>query len=146
MLEPGESYVSVILPSGDGVRRVDIAAAEWTGPEANTVGWWRSEMPRAGSQKLRPAPNGVLIDTLSELLDSPGKEALAYLLALLLVRRRVLHEERMLDMSESQSSNDIWQLACPADGRNWSVPIVELPPARLPELQAELNTLLFTEE
>jgi hypothetical protein len=150
-LEPGESYVSVILPHGDGVQRLDIAASEWTAPESEAVGWWRSRMPEAGARKLRAAPNGVLLDTLSQLVETPGSEGLAYLLALLLVRRRVLSEDSSVEITTSTvDSAEIkdfrWDLICPADGRKWSVPVVEFSPSRLPDLQSQLNSLLFTEE
>lgn len=157
-LEPNESYFSVIVPNGDDVARVDIAASHWTGPGDGAIGWWRSKMPAAAAKKMRPAPNGVLLDTLSDLLQRPGKEALAYLLALLLVRRRVLQEEQiLLDDEPPQApaalSQDIhpstaepWKLVCPADGRHWHVAVVEPTGAEAEKLQAELKGLLFTDE
>ena len=150
-LEPGEKYVSVILPSGDGLRRIDIADSQWQGcpwqtPGAETIGWWRSRMPAAAARKLRPAPSGVLLDTLSELLERPGGGPLAYLLALLLVRRRVLTEEQSLHETDSEKPPMRWDLVCPADGRKWSVPVVDLAPGAVPALQSELTALLYTEE
>ena len=183
-LEPDESYVSVIMAKGDDVARMDIAATSWTGPSQGTIGWWRNKMPAAAARKLRPAPSGVLLDTLSDLLQRPGKEALAYLLALLLVRRRVLQEDQdplaieatmieattgdAADASHDPTVAPLWNLVCPADGRQWNVPVV-VPTAGSPntnlsntgladnasavlsqpsmdELQAELKTLLFTDE
>ena len=145
-LEPGEAFVSVLLPRGDEVVRLDIADSEWKGPQPETIGWWKSRMPDAATRKLRPAPNGVLLDALSGLLERPGKEALAYLLSLLLVRRRVLAEEEILEIHEADDcQSDTWNLVSPVDGREWSVPIVAIDPASIAELQEELNTLLFTE-
>lgn len=145
-LEAGESYISVILPCGDGVRRLDIAAEHWQGPQEETIGWWRSRMPEASARKLRPSPNGVLLDTLSELVEHPGSEALAYLLALLLVRRRVLSEEQTIETALTEDPHTHWDLVCSADGRKWSVPLVQPTPSELPVLQSELTALLFTEE
>lgn len=147
-LEPGENYFSVILAEGDDVARIDIAASQWKGPGDNTIGWWRSKMPAAAAKKLRPAPNGVLLDILSELLERPGKEHLAHLLALLLMRRRVLQEAESLttDPSELQAAPTHWELVCPADGRQWHVPLDAPPAEMLDGLQAELKGLLFTDE
>ena len=145
-LEPGEKYVSVIVPEGDTVARLDVAADQWQGPDEGVIGWWRSRMPDAATTRLRPAPNGVLLDTLSELLERPGKEALSYLLALLLLRRRVLSEEAVLDGELSDEPQTHWNLICPADGRQRNVPIVVPRTDALMELQTELNGLLFTEE
>lgn len=142
-LEPDESYFSVLVPQGDDVARLDVAARNWQGPTQGAIGWWKNKMPAAAAKKLRPVPNGVLLDTLSELLERPGKEELAYLLALLLVRRRVLHEEQSLLADAADDTH--WKLTCPVDGREWVVPSIAPTPQNLGVLQAELKTLLFTD-
>lgn len=151
-LEPAETYVSVIVPDGADVKRIDIASDQWTGKQENAIGWWRNKMPAAEAQKSRPAPNGVLLDTLSELLERPGKEPLAYLLALLLIRRRVLQEEQQLPMAEGTENKDVedksaecWNLVCPADGRQWNVPLAVPEADSYQQLQDELKGLLFTD-
>lgn len=145
-LEPGEIYFSVIIPRQDDLVREDISAANWNGPPIDAIGWWRSRMPLAGSRKLKPAPVGVLLETLSELTERQEKGALAYLLALLLVRRRVLIEEDLPDDSTGGHAPQIWHLSHPADGRKWNIAI-ELPSSEsLAAIQTELANLLFTEE
>ncbi len=145
-LEPGEAFVSVLIPKGDEVARLDIAATNWTGPQPETIGWWRGKMPAAAAKKLRPAPNGVLMDTLSDLIERPGQEPLAYMLALLLTRRRILTEEECLNAEPADQPQTVWRLVCPADGRQWHVPVAVPSPESLMALQEELNGLLFTEE
>lgn len=149
----------MLVPKGDEVARVDVAASEWKEPSEDAIGFWRCQMPEAAAKKLRPAPNGLLLDTLSELLDHPEQESLAYLLALLLVRRRVLSEEEKLIWDDSEKDNanqedasqegeavQFWSLTCAADGRQWNVPVSEPPLEQLLEVQQQLNDLLFTEE
>lgn len=145
-LEPGESFVSVLVPRGDEVSRLDIAASQWTGPQPDAIGWWRGKMPVAEAKKRRPAPSGVLLDTLSSLLDRPGQEPLAYMLALLLTRRRLLTEANQLHAQPEDQPPTLWNLLCPADGRQWNVPVVVPTDDMLESLQNELNNLLFTEE
>lgn len=168
-LEPDESYFSMIVAEGDDVARVDVAASDWQGPNAGAIGWWRNKMPSAAARKLRPAPNAVLLDTLSDLLDRPSKSELAYLLALLLVRRRVLQEEQSLSQAEMESHDgagptshangsrhgsapvaaapeQLWKLVCPVDGRQWCVPVAAPRTEAIQTLQAELQTLLFTDQ
>ncbi len=125
--------------------RKDFAASAWQAPPENTIGWWRCRMPSAQAKKLRPAPNGVLLDTLSELFIRSGKEPLAYLLALLLCRRRVLQDEGGSDEQVS-GENQVWNVTCPGDGRQWAVPVAVPAPGVVEAVQAELNGLLFTEE
>ena len=77
---------------------------------------------------------------------------MAYFLALLLVRRRALSEERRVETHGASSpedtlaESDLWTLTSAADGRVWNVPVREPTAEQLPELEAELSTLLFTEE
>lgn len=143
---PGESYISVLIPDGDEITRIDIAAKQWNEPPENAIGWWKCRMPDAQRRGLRPAPNSVLLDTLAELLQRPDRSDLAYLLALLLVRRRVLVEEQQIELDESSSSNEVWNLVQPADGRQWQVPIRNPEAAELVKLQESLIKLLFTDE
>jgi len=145
-LAPGELFFSVVIGEGDEVVRKDISAGAWTGPPPQTVGWWRVRMPDAAAKKLQPAPVGVLLDTLSKLLDQPGAESLAYMLALLLCRRRVLVDEESPDEDTGESgSESVLRLIYPTDGRQWSVPVAVPAPNLLEELQTQLNALLFTE-
>lgn len=167
-LDPDESYFSMIVAEGDDVARVDVAASDWQGPSEAAIGWWRNKMPSAAARKLRPAPNAVLLDTLSDLLERPSKAELAYVLALLLVRRRVLQEEQTFSQAENElretgstsemnasrhgsvtmdaAPEQLWKLICPVDGREWNVPIAAPTTETTQALQAELQTLLFTDQ
>ncbi|HBE68056.1 MAG TPA: hypothetical protein DDW52_07885 [Planctomycetaceae bacterium] len=157
-LKPSEVYFSVIIPQAEGVARVDVSAQNWKEPPDDAIGWWKSRMPQAGPKKLRPAPTGVLLDTLGELVEMPGQEALAYFLGLLLVRRGVLVEEsdtvlsvgapdQTSEPSEEEQDTDLTLLlVCKADGRQWSVPICEPAAGEILAIEERLNDLLFTEE
>ena len=148
VIEPGEDYVSALITTGRELVRIDVAAEQWNAPPEGTVGWWKCKMPDRVTAKLTPAPNGVLLDSLTELLRNPTQAKLAYLLALLLVRRRVLVDEESLEYHDrEQPSGSLWRLLSQSDGRNWDVPIV--PPQTNEEterLRQELLELLFTED
>lgn len=145
-LVAGEAFFSVILSHGEQISRADIAAENWTGPPTEAIGWWRSRMPPEGARKLQPAPDSVLLETLCQLVERPESESLAYLLALLLVRRRVLTEDESLGCQATDEPSDVWHLQHPVDGRQWSVPM-SLPTAdTVGGIQQELTRLLFTEE
>lgn len=145
-LEPGEPFFSVIIADGEQLIRSDIAANNWQGPPPHTVGWWRSSMPPAGPRKLKPAPDSVLLETLSQLVERPESEALAYLLAVLLVRRRVLTEDPNMGCQATDEPSVLWHLQHLVDGRQWTIPM-SLPTADTVEsIQQELTRLLFTEE
>ena len=141
----GQAYYSVILGSGEAVTRQDIAATAWTGPPPKAIGWWRARMPDAVAKKLQPAPVGVLLDTLTELLERPESAALTYLLALLLCRRRVLVDAEQEDSEAAGVNATVWNLIYVPDGRRWAVPVAVASPDLLEDLQTQLNALLFTE-
>jgi len=89
-LREGESYYSVVLEAGDDFVRRDYSAEAWEGPPETSIGWWKSRMPTAGERKLVLAPKEVLIDLLVGMGEVPAKEKTRYLLALLLMRRRLV--------------------------------------------------------
>jgi hypothetical protein len=103
-------------------------------------------MPPEGTRKLRPAPDSVLLETLSQLVERPECESLAYLLALLLVRRRVLSEDESLGAQATDEPSALWHLQHPVDGRQWSVPMTMPTADGVEGIQQELTRLLFTEE
>jgi hypothetical protein len=147
VFEPGESYISVVVGDEEHLERKDIATSAWTKPPANTIGWWKCKMPQAAARKLRPAPTVILLDALSDILTRPDKQCLAYLLAVLLCRRRVLCDDNHTEPYGAKDGKpQLWQLNHPTDGRQWLVPVAVPPPNLVEALQAELNALLFTEE
>jgi hypothetical protein len=145
-LTAGEAFYSVVIAEGDHLARVDIALENWTGPPAGAVGWWRSSMPPEGARKLRPAPDSVLLETLTQLVERPDCESLAYLLALLLVRRRVLAEDEAWGAQATDEPSALWHLQHPVDGRQWSIPMTMPTADAVQGIQQELTRLLFTEE
>jgi hypothetical protein len=86
---PGELFHSALVREAGGIQRVDVCADAWSGPPAGTLAAWRSAFPSAASGPTL-APVDVLLDLLEELEGRADEAALRYLLALELVRRRVL--------------------------------------------------------
>lgn len=147
-IQPGDRYVSALVLMGDELVRIDVSENHWTKVPEGTVGWWKCKMPHRATTKLSPAPTGVLLDSLSELLRNVSQAKLSYLLALMLVRRRVLVETEFLELPGALTdSENLWRLTSPSCGRQWEVPIA-LPTSRqeAEKLQGELMNLLFTEE
>ncbi len=89
-LRDGEWYYSVVIEDGEDLIRRDYSAGAWTEPPAGAVGWWKCRMPEAGARKMVLAPEPVLVDHLRRLEGDPLQGPLRYLLALTLLRRRVV--------------------------------------------------------
>lgn len=140
-LGDGETFFSVLIAEGGEVVRYDYCAEAWQGPpQAKVVGWWKSQMPTRETTRARMAPNDVLLQYFHELEGQPQQADVLYVLALLLVRRRVMRLEEAAD--ESATAN-VLSLYCPREEANYQVPVVAPNDARVDEIQEELAKLLF---
>lgn len=89
-IDPGMPFYSALVRAAGGIERVDIVADAWQGPPERAIAWWRSRMPEAESKGPSLASPDVLLDVLERLEGDDDEASLRYLLALFLVRRRVL--------------------------------------------------------
>jgi hypothetical protein len=144
-LQPGDRCVSAIMQKGGDLVRRDFAQENWPGPNSETVGWWRSVVPQKRSSGQSLAPNAVLINTLENMLETPGKGAIAYLLALLLIRRRVLVDD-VESSEQSTETTSTLSLRVSQDERILLVPVEPVDAARSQEFQSQLMELLHGEE
>jgi hypothetical protein len=140
-LESGERYVSMIVDRNREITRQDISETAWTEPPENCIAWWRSQMPTREAAHRVPAPNHVLLDTLIELCESPEDTQLAFVLGLLLLRRRVLQEA-----SKSIENDEFWVLSHPIDGTEYFIPNVQCDPTELASHEERLMELLYIEQ
>ena len=137
----GEPVLSALVRDGAALRRVDVAADAWTGPPPHCLAWWRGV--HAPSPARDPvAPVDVLLDLLEGLEGRDDDAPLRYLLALALVRRRVL---RTVD-SPAPAAPAVVELACRR--RDTTYRVVAVPADRLgdAELETRLAALLWPTE
>jgi hypothetical protein len=141
-LAPGETFYSVLISEGANVVRRDYSAEAWTGPPEGVLGWWKSQMPSPDARKMHWAPHDVMLELFEELSDQPDKQDLRYVLALLLVRRRVC---RLEETQHDSAGHEVMILHCPRGETDYQV-IVETPSeARVAEIQEHLAKLLFAQ-
>ena len=117
---PGDVMQSALVRGAEGLERLDVHADAWTGRPAGALAVWRSVVPAAVGAGPALAPVDVLLDVLEELDGRPDEAALRYLLALQLVRRRVL---KIVDGSEAEGPADTLVLACRRRDREFRVPV-----------------------
>ncbi|HVX12920.1 MAG TPA: hypothetical protein VHC22_17185 [Pirellulales bacterium] len=141
-LTEGEEFYSVLVTEKRDVRRHDYATEAWSGPPNGALAWWKSRMPTREAKKGQLAPNEVLLELLTELERVPEKADMRYVLALLLVRRRVLREE---DVQHDESGHEVLVLYSPRDESTHRVVVHEPTDVRADEIQAELARLLYAE-
>jgi hypothetical protein len=138
-LQPGEVFYSVLRPAGDDIVREDYSTESWQGPPESIIGWWKSRLPTVEARKVHWAPNDVMLDLFEGFADDPAQADLRYVLALLLIRRRVMR----LEDTETGPQGETMVLFCPRRDEEYRV--VAAPPdeARVAVIQQELAQLLF---
>jgi hypothetical protein len=137
----GEAFFSALLRGPSGLERIDCCAEAWTGPPAGALGWWRSTFSTAGSAGPTLAPVDVLLDVFEELEGRSADAALRYLLALQLVRRRVL---RMVEAPAGAATAGELVLACRKRDREYRVAIPVPAEAANPEVAERLTALVWS--
>jgi len=138
-LIPGEEFYSVLAAEGSELNRHDYSAEAWQGPPEQAVGWWKSQIPDRAGRRKHWAPNDVMLQFFDELAEQGDKRDMRYVLALLLVRRRVM---RLEDNETDDQGHDVMVLHCPRRDATYKIPAVVPNRRRIEEIQEELARLL----
>lgn len=101
-IPPGQVYVAALVerPDQDGLERIDYSLAAWEAgarpqPPARLFGSWRAKMHEPGAAKRQFIDDEALLDLFDGLAEAtePGRLAFRFVLALLLIRKRLLRHE-----------------------------------------------------
>ncbi len=140
-LQAGEICYSALVPDGDQVVRRDYSAEAWQGPPEDAIGWWKSIVVDPNAKKMHWAPSDVMLNYFVQLADNPAAEDTRYVLALLLVRKRILRNE---GTEKDASGRDVLVLYSPRQECEHRVPEVLPSAERVAAIQDELAQLLQT--
>lgn len=150
-LEAGEVCYSVLEVNGADVVRRDFCRDAWPGPPETAFAWWKSLVPEPTTKKIKLAPNDVLLELFDQLADRPDHQDMRYVLALLLLRRRVLRLDVPLDQPGEQLMPDspdptaeTMTVYCPKRDAAYEVRVVMPHGARIDEIQEQLSKLLVS--
>ncbi|MCC9605309.1 hypothetical protein LOC68_23605 [Blastopirellula sp. JC732] len=138
-LLPGETIYSVLVRDGAEVVRQDYSAEAWQGAPEGAVGWWKSELPSGKSRGPDWAPSDVMLDYFESLAEDPTKEDVRYVMALLMIRRKILR----LDEADGEGEGPEKLLVYSAKREmQYEVPVASPSAARIAEIQTEVAKLL----
>ena len=140
-LEPGEKYYSVLIAEGSQVVRYDYASDAWEGPPEKAIGWWKSQVPDHRGNQVHWAPNDFMLHYFEQLESDPEKQDVRFVLALLMVRRRILRMEETDDIDENTLA-----VYCQKNETTYHVPAAQPSAERIAAIQEELAALLFGDE
>lgn len=136
---PGQWFYSALLADGADLRRLDYSEGAWQGPPEGTIGWWKSQLPDHHTKQKHWAPNDVMLQFFEQLAAAPEKQDMQYVLALLLVRRRVM---RLEETEHDEQGREVMLLYCPRRETTYKVPAVVPKESRIEQIQNELAELL----
>lgn len=141
-LRPGETFYSVLVQEGANVVRRDYCEEAWKGPPEEALGVWKSQMPGAGVKKMQWAPNDVMLHYFEQLGERDDQLDVRYVLALLMIRRRVVRQEQT---ETDEQGREVLVLFCPRNEQEYRTPVVDPSPERIAQIQDELARLLYAE-
>ena len=154
-LLPGEVFYSALFAAGAQVERRDYCQQAWTEPPADAIGWWKARIGVQATNKPKLAPNEVLLALFGQWADEADRADARYVLALLLVRRRVFRLEEPTEwthqaptdgtLTDQQPAAHMLKLFSPKQDC-WHEVVVATPSAeRIEAIQAELFELLYAD-
>ena len=92
-----EAYYSALFDTGAEFERKDFCPGCWAAPDGSHRGqafsFWKTEIPKAGEQKRVFVDDAVIFDFFQRLAseeEQPVKRNFRYILALMLMRKKVL--------------------------------------------------------
>jgi len=141
-IEAGQVYYSVLIAEGGDVVRRDFSLSAWKGPPDTALGWWKAQVPDAQAGRVHWAPNDVMLHYFEQLEPVAEKADTRYVLALLMIRRRIIRLEETEVDSDGQ---ECFLVHCPRNEREYRVRVVTPSRQRVEAIQQELAELLFAD-
>ncbi len=142
-LKPGETFYSELVMDDGEMQRVDYCESAWQGPSEGCVGWWKSQIPKHDADRVYWAPRDVLVAYFDELIKADQKPDTIYVMALLLVRRRVL---QLIETARDQQGREFMELRLNREKRNYRVLVQSPEAAEIERIQRELAEHLFVDK
>jgi hypothetical protein len=141
--DPGEPIRAYLYESPKGYERRDYCANCRPPDEPFAIGSWRTRRPEPAPKKVQPFDREAIYGFFERLhdADTPEKQQLRFVLALLLWRKKVLK----LDHSEATAGGEVWHFVVPSTGDEHAVDRPDLEEEQLERLGEQLEQLLVGE-
>jgi len=147
-LKPGEWFYSVLLEDKGQIKRLDWSQDGWQGvpayqpeDEIELIGWWKSRIPSPNDNKVKLAPNDILLNLFDQLGDQIDKQEMRYVLVLLLIRRRILRLEK--EETDTETGQKTMTIYCPKREATYRIPVTSPNDEQIEQMQQTLTTLLY---
>ncbi len=142
-LAGGEEFVAVLYDRGAEFQRQDLCADCWAGRDESSqqaFSFWHSRVPTPGQPKRQFVSNEVVVEFFTRLegADEPAKINFRFVLALMLMRKKLL----IYDRGEAdEDGRDIWTMHLKADAEPVEVIHPDLDEQQMAEVTAQLGAV-----
>lgn len=139
-IQPGEAFYSALLEGPQGIERRDYSADAWTGPPEGSLCHFKTRLPSKETPKNTFVDTEALVTFFERLADTqdPLRRRFRFVLALMLLRKRVLKYERTI----REDGEEVWEMRLMRDRSLHRVLNPSLDDAQISELTAELSLIL----
>lgn len=141
--QAGEEFVAVLHDKGRQFEREDFCADCWEARRDEVKGIfsvWQSRVPTPEEPQRQFVSNQVLIEFFEKLdgLDEPPKVNCRFVLALMLMRKKLLAYDRA---ETDDAGREVWSMHFKSDGAAVSVVRPQLDDERIAEVSAQLGAI-----
>lgn len=138
-----EYFFSVILETDKGFERRDYALDAWEGPPEDAVCHFKTRMPRKEAPKRMFVDDSVLMTFFNRLegTTEPAKQRFRFVLALILLRKRVLRYEN----SHREGDGELWIMRQIGDRKKHQVYNPGLSEDEIGEVTSQLGDVLHAD-
>jgi hypothetical protein len=140
-LRAGDHFFSALIEVDGDLERFDYCTESCIESPENCIAWWRTSLPKLGPGKIYWAPRHVLLHYFEYLIERPEMADVAYVLALLLVQKKMLHLEEAIKSDDP----DIILVSNRKEKRQFKIPVTDVSSEQVVEIQTELEQKLFVD-
>lgn len=144
-LAPQSDFYSAVFERANGFERRDFCSACWAGPPSDSFCHFKARAPTREARPRVFIDDNALVEFFLRLgahTDDPTKCDFRFVLALILMRKRILKYER----TTRREGQETWELRLVRDGSTHVVLNPQLDDARMQLLSGELSAVLAGQE
>jgi hypothetical protein len=139
-LEEGEEFYAVLFDVPEGFERRDYCLAAWEGPPEGFFCYFKSRVPQKEEKKRRFVDTEIMVNLFQRLAESDDevKQHFRFVLALILMRKRVLKYLRTIQ----ENDGEFWEMRVSGEDELFLVRNPKLTDEQIEKVSRELGAIL----
>jgi hypothetical protein len=143
-MQVDEEFVATVTEAGEELHRQDFCTACWAAKpqdESALLAVWRARMPEPHEKKKLLVDNDVIVGFFERLdgTDEPAKINFRFILALVLMRKKLLAYDRM---RKEPDGREVWLMHLRGDERTREVIDPHMDDDKIAQVSQQLNQIM----